>query len=82
MGPHRDLVRQAVENPVEVRWDQTKHRNEVFYRRWQLRRRGPRSWLKVVVRFTTDPLTNRQSGEVLTAYPMRRPKPGEVRRWP
>ena len=82
MRPHRHRVRQTVESPEKVRRDQTKHRNEVYYRRWPLRRRGRVSWLKVVVQFTVDPATNTESGTVLTAYPMRRPKPGETRKWP
>ncbi len=82
MAPHRDLVRQTVESPEEVKHDRTKASREVFYRRWRLSRHGRLVWLKVVVRFTTDPRTLAERGTVVTAYPTNRQKPGERHKWP
>lgn len=82
MAPHSGLVRQAVEEPDVVKHDRTKASRKVFYRRCRLTPRGRLSWLKVVVRFTSDPRTRAERGTVVTAYPASKQKPGERHKWP
>ena len=78
--PTPDEIREAGESPDGVTADATFPRRENFYRSRQTGRGG--RFLKVVVRFQPVPPDGTWAGEVITAHPARRIKPGEDQLWP
>lgn len=75
--PTQDDIRRALEDPIRVTIDATFAHRECFYAEC-----APSRMVKVVVHFRPVPPQGTWRGAVVTAYPERKVKPGEVQRWP
>jgi hypothetical protein len=76
LAPHLNKVEQTLSEPLLVRDDLTWPDVENFYRRFVFPGPIGRIYLKVSVRFTDS------EGYVLTAYPTKWLKQGEMQLWP
>lgn len=73
-----DEVRTAIEHPTLIARDAKYPRRENHY----LRTVGGPGWIKVVVNYRPIAPQGAWFGEIITAYPVRRPEPEETLLWP
>lgn len=78
MADRLHMIREAIEDPEFVNRDVQYRRRENYYRWLPTEER----WLKVVVNFRPVPPQGTWAGEVITAYPVKRPKAREERLYP
>ncbi len=71
-------VRAAIEHPTLIARDAVHPRRENHY----LRTVAEPGWLTVVVNYRPIPPQGTWFGEIITAYPVRRPEPEEKPLWP
>jgi hypothetical protein len=71
-------MRTAIERPTLVTRDAFYSRRECHY----LRTVAEPGWMKVVVTYRPTPPQGTWVGEIITAYPIRRPEPEEMPLWP
>ena len=71
-------VRTAIEHPTRIARDAIYPRRENHY----LRTGFDPGWIKVVVNYRPVPPQGTWFGEIITAYPVRRPEPEETPLWP
>jgi hypothetical protein len=82
VAEHDDAVRQTIERPDLIHSDKQWASREHFYRRGVLPGRRGGLFLKVCVEFGAPHYLGWESiGLVVTAYPLARPKRGEVVKW-
>lgn len=83
LAEQQDAVLSTIEEPDEIRHD-IEHRNrECYYRLGVLPDPFRRLYLKVCVEFGSEDAFGRDAiAVVVTTFPVRRPKQGEVIKWP
>lgn len=78
MADRLNEVRTAIEHPDRITRDIVRRHRENHY----LRTTSEPGWIKVVVQYRPVPPQGTWEGDIITAYPVRRPKPKEERLWP
>lgn len=76
MAPFLSAIDQAIRSPAWINHDVDYEDRECFYAEHVLPEL-PHLLLKLVIHFADE-----SHGTVITVYPVKRPKPSEVRKWP